>query len=125
MKLTPKQKAFADYYIELGNATEAARRAKYKGNDVTLAAVGSENLRKPLIMEYIAKAVRPAEEKRIATAEDVMQFFSDVMNGKVKDQFGLEASLSDRINAGKELMKRHAVSDATKGAEKVTVVIDV
>lgn len=125
MALTPKQKAFADYYIELGNATEAARRAKYKGNDVTLAAVGSENLRKPQIAEYIAKTVRPEEEKRIATAEDVMQFFSDVMNGKVKDQFGLDASLSDRINAGKELMKRHAVADATKGGEKVTVVIDV
>lgn len=24
--LTPKQKAFADYYIECGNAAEAARR---------------------------------------------------------------------------------------------------
>lgn len=24
--LTPKQKAFADYYIECGNATEAAKR---------------------------------------------------------------------------------------------------
>ena len=29
-KLTPKQSAFADYYIETGNATEAARRAGYK-----------------------------------------------------------------------------------------------
>ncbi|MEG0669155.1 MAG: terminase small subunit, partial [Clostridium sp.] len=29
MKLTPKQKAFADYYIELGNATEAAIKAGY------------------------------------------------------------------------------------------------
>ena len=28
--LTPKQKAFADYYIECGNATEAAKRAGYK-----------------------------------------------------------------------------------------------
>ena len=27
MKLTPKQKAFADYYIELGNATEAYLKA--------------------------------------------------------------------------------------------------
>ena len=30
MKLSLKQKAFADYYIELGNATEAARKAGYK-----------------------------------------------------------------------------------------------
>ena len=125
MALTLKQKAFADYYIELGNATVAARKAGYKGNDVTLAAVGSENLRKPQIAEYIAERIKPTEEKHIATADEVMQFFSDVMNGMVKDQFGLDASLSDRINAGKELMKRHAVADATKGGEKVTVIIDV
>ncbi|UNT57902.1 terminase small subunit [Lysinibacillus capsici] len=28
-KLTPKQQAFADYYIELGNATEAYIKAGY------------------------------------------------------------------------------------------------
>lgn len=125
MALTPKQKAFADYYIELGNATEAARRAGYKGNTKTLTVVASQNLAKHSISEYIAEKVSPKEEKRIATAEEVMQFFSDVMNGKVKDQFGLDASLSDRLNAGKELMKRHAVADATKSMDKVTVVIDV
>lgn len=125
MALTPKQKAFADYYIETGNATEAARRAGYKGNTKTLTVVASQNLAKHSISEYIAEKVNPIEEKRIATAEEVMQFFSDVMNGRVKDQFGLDASLSDRLNAGKELMKRHAVADATKNADKVTVVIDV
>ncbi|WLV25841.1 terminase small subunit [Aciduricibacillus chroicocephali] len=29
VKLTLKQQKFADYYIELGNASEAARRAEY------------------------------------------------------------------------------------------------
>ena len=123
--MTPKQKAFADYYIQTGNATEAARKAGYNGNNITLGAVGAENLKKPQIAEYIAEKMNPIEGKRIATAEEVMQFFTDVMDGKVKDQFGLDPSLSDRINAGKELMKRHAVADASKTADKVTVVIDV
>lgn len=124
MAITPKQKAFADYYIECGNAAEAARRAgykEYKSSKVEAA----KTLKNPNVAAYIAEHMAPKEENRIATAEDVMQFFSDVMNGKVKDQFGLDASLSDRINAGKELMKRHAVAEATKGGEKVTVVIDV
>lgn len=123
--MTPKQKAFADYYIQTGNATEAAKKAGYSGNNITLGAVGAENLKKPRIAEYIAEKMKPTEGKRIATAEEVMQFFTDVMAGKVKDQFGLDPSLSDRINAGKELMKRHAVADASKTADKVTVVIDV
>lgn len=123
MALTPKQKAFADYYIQTGNATEAARKAGY--SEQSARQIGTENLSKPSISEYIADNVKPKEESRIATAEEVMQFFSDVMNGKVKDQFGLDASLSDRLNAGKELMKRHAVADASKNVDKVTVVIDV
>jgi len=38
-KLTPKQQAFADYYIELGNATEAYIKAGYneKGSRVNSA----------------------------------------------------------------------------------------
>ena len=118
MKLTPKQKAFADYYIECGNATEAARKAGYKGNDVTLAAAGYENLRKPQISQYIAETVRPKEEKRIADAKEVLEFFTDVMRGKIKDQFGLDSSLSDRLNAGKELMKRHDAGKLAPGEKK-------
>lgn len=124
MALTPKQKAFADYYIECGNAAEAAKKAGYKEYKSSKVEA-SKTLRNPNVAAYIAERMNPKEESRIASAEDVMKFFSDVMNGKVKDQFGLDASLSDRINAGKELMKRHAVADATKGGEKVTVIIDV
>lgn len=120
MPLTPKQRAFADYYIASGNASDAARRAGYKQDNQ-----GRENLRKPAIAAYIAKRIRPTEEKRIAEADEVMRFYSAVMRGEVKDQFGLDASLSDRINAGKELMKRHAVTDAAKDFEPVQVIIDV
>lgn len=54
-ELTLKQKLFIEYYCgrARGNATEAARLANYEGNDVTLGAVGYENLRKPLIKEAI------------------------------------------------------------------------
>lgn len=115
MKLTPKQKAFADYYIETGNAAEAARKAGY--SEKSARVVGAENLTKPNISEYITSRMKPVEEKRIATADEVMQFFSDVMNGRIKDQFGLDASLSDRLKAGDSLMKRYAVAgDKHKGA---------
>lgn len=116
--MTPKQKAFADYYIKTGNATEAAKLAGYKGNEKTLGEVGHENLKKPVITEYISKIVRDTEENRIADAREVMEFFTDVMRGKVKDQFGLESSLSDRINAGKELMKRHDAGRTLPGSKK-------
>lgn len=107
--LTPRQRAFADYYVETGNATEAARRAGYKAKNADV--IGSQNLGKLAIKQYIAGHMQRAEEKRIASADEVLQFLSDVMAGKVKDQFGLDASLQDRIKASQELMKRYAVAD--------------
>lgn len=111
MPLTPKQKAFADYYIETGNATEAARKAGYKGSSNTLGVTGSENLRKPIVSAYIKSRMAEIDAGRIATADEVMKFYTSVMRGEVKDQFGLDAQLADRLNAGKELMKRFAAVD--------------
>ena len=115
--MTPKQKAFADYYIETGNKTEAARRAKYKGDDATLATVGWENLRKHEICEYIAERMANQEKSRVADANEVIEFYTAVMRGEVKDQFGLDASLADRLKAGDSLMKRYAAAaDKNKSA---------
>ena len=102
--LTPKQKAFADYYIEIGNASEAARRAGYSEKASRQIAV--ENMSKPSILQYIAERTKPMEDKRIADADEVMRFFTSVMRGEVKDQFGLDPSLKDRTDAAKELAKR-------------------
>ena len=105
--MTARQRAWCDYYLETGNAVEAARRAGYKSPEHS----GRENSVKPPCKAYIEARMRPTEEKRIATADEVLQFLTDVMQGKVKDQFGLDASLQDRIKAGQELMKRYAVAD--------------
>lgn len=107
--LTPKQRAWADYYIECGNATEAAIKAGYSKN--MASSIGHENTNKPKLKQYIDQRMQPTVEKRIASADEVLQFLTDVMMGRVKDQFGLDASLQDRTNAAKELMKRYAVAD--------------
>lgn len=121
MNLTPKQKAFADYYIECGNSTEAARKAGY--SEKTSRSIGAENLTKPDISAYIAARMQAIEKDRVASADEVLAFFSSVMRGEVKDQFGLDAALSDRLNAGKELMKRHTAAESAgdRNAAKITI----
>ena len=54
-KLTTKQKVWIEEYLATWNATEAARRAQYKGNEDTLKSVGCENLTKPYIQQAIEK----------------------------------------------------------------------
>ena len=104
-KLTPKQKAFADYYIETGNATVAAKRAGYSKK--TAAVIGTENLIKPNIKQYIDERLKEIEDKRIAKGEEVLQYLTKVMRGEEKDQFGLDASLQDRTKAAELLGKRY------------------
>ena len=112
MKLTPKQKAFADEYLICGNATEAAKKAGY--SEKTAGIIGFENLRKPNVSEYIAERQKQIDDSRIADVKEVMQFYSSVLRGEIKDQFDIDASLSDRLAAGRELMKRFERSDDGK-----------
>lgn len=116
MALTPKQQAFADYYIECGNATEAAKRAGY--SEKTAYSVGNENLRKPEISSYIAARMAEIASARVANCAEVMEFYTAVMRGEVKDQFGLDASLSDRLKAGDSLMKRYMAGGYKYGETK-------
>lgn len=56
------------------------------------------------------------DKSRVADANEVIEFYTAVMRGEVKDQFGLDASLSDRLKAGDSLMKRYAAAaDKNKG----------
>ena len=88
MKLTPKQQAFCDYYIASGNATEAAIKAGYSKS--TAYSIGSENLRKPELFEYI-QSHSQKKESSIATAQEVLEFFSEVMKNR-------ENSVKDRLD---------------------------
>lgn len=80
MKLTLKQQAFADYYIEIGNATEAARRAGYKGNNIN--KIASANLAKPHIKEYIEDRIKKVEDNRIARGNEVLRYLTFIIQTK-------------------------------------------
>ncbi len=120
-KLTPKQKAFADNYIKLGNATESARRAGYKQPHVQ----GAQNLEKLRIREYIKQRTAPTEQKRIASGDEVLQFFTRVMNGEEKDAFGLDASLDVKIKAAVELAKRTCDIKETNADGGITIINNI
>ncbi|MDU7086188.1 MAG: terminase small subunit [Clostridium sp.] len=103
--MTEKQKAFCDYYIETGNATEAAIKAGYSKK--TAKVIGSENLTKPYLKQYIDERLAKIEDARIAKGEEVLQYLTRVMRGEEKDQFGLDAALQDRTKAAELLGKRY------------------
>lgn len=122
--LTEKQKRFIDYYIETANATESAKRAGY--SEKTAKNIGAENLTK--LNFFIQEKLQQLEDERIASANEVLQYFTAVMRGEEKDQFGLEASLKDRNFAAKCLAQRHGLLIEKKelsGDYKVELIDDV
>lgn len=90
--LTTKQRLFVEAYLASPNATEAARKAGYKGNDVTLGAVGFENLKKPQIAAFIEKRVEdaamPANEVLQRLTQHARASLADVLDDR--GQFDLQ-----------------------------------
>lgn len=125
--LTPKEKAFCREYAISGNGSEAIRKAGYKyKNDNSTGNAACELLKKPRIKKEIERILKPIEKRKIATAQEVMEYFTKVMNGEIKDQFGLEAPLSERTKAATELAKRTVdIDNRIKGTGDTNLTIKV
>lgn len=120
MKLTAKQKKFADNYIKTGNATQSAIDAGYSKK--TAKSVGSENLTKPDIKAYIDKKMREIESNKIMGAQEALEFLTNVVRGKeletkvVTTQYDVStvkvpADVKTKISAAKEILKRYPDND--------------
>ena len=141
MKLTVKQKAFADYYIETGNAYQSAIKAGYsenysKGNIIKL-------LENESVKNYIKEKMQQIESDRIAKAEEVLAFLSSSLRGEVVEEVvatetvdGMikpvilkkQLSAKDRIKAAELLGKRYALFTEKvdlEGNVGVTIIDDI
>lgn len=119
---------FIDKYIELGNGAKAVVEAGYKCKEPNMYA--NRLLKKAYIAEEIKFRVSNMHKENIASAEEVMDYFTKVMRGEIKDQFGLEAPLSERTRAAQELARRTVDIDNRMAGKKdmqtpeVKIVVD-
>ena len=136
MKLTAKQKKFADNYIKTGNATQSAIDAGYSKK--TAKSVGSENLTKPDIKAYIDKKMREIESDRIMGAQEALEFLTNVVRGNeletkvVTTQYDVStvkvpADVKTKISAAKEILKRYPDNDKLleQQIRKITAEADI
>ena len=63
--LSLKQQKFCEYYVELCNATEAAKRAGY--SEKTAYSQGQRMLKNVEIQKYVNELVANAKNERIAS----------------------------------------------------------
>lgn len=113
-KLSLRERKFVAYYLECGDASEAVKKAKF--NTTSPAAYARKLLAKPKIQNEVEAQWKLFQNECIASSQEILGFQTMVMRGQVKDQFGLEATLKDRLDASKELAKRQI--DAQQVAAK-------
>lgn len=125
MKLTEKQKAFCDYYIESLNATESYKRAYGCNKQATAETNASRLLSNAKVKNHIDERLKEIDSKRIAKAEEVLAFLSSSLRGEVDEEVvtqesdgagGIkpviirkQLSAKDRIKAAELLGKRYAL----------------
>ena len=118
MKLSEKQKRFADEYIKTGNATQSAKVAGYKQPHVQ----GSQNLEKLSVKTYIDEKLEQLASERIMSAKEAVELLTGIGRGEVRETVVVaspmgvetvkkEADLKTRISAIKEILKRYPDND--------------
>lgn len=125
MKLTAKQRMFADEYIKSGNATQSAIKAGY-ANEVS----GRENLQKPTVKAYINAKMGEIESHKIADAREAMQAITSIARGETTEtqaqtnplsgqweKTEVPANLKTRLAAWREVLKRYPLADELTKAQ--------
>lgn len=100
MKLNARQKAFCEFYVACGNATEAAKKAGYKENTARIHA--SKLLTNANIKNYIQELMDKIEEKRMASAEEVIKFLTASMRGEIEEEVIVVEGQGDGVSEARK-----------------------
>lgn len=136
MKLTAKQRLFADEYIKSGNATQSYIKAGYSVKSEKVAGVNATRmLGNARVKSYIDTKMAEIESHKIADAKEVLEFYTRVLREEETEEvvvatktnaFTIEKkpSFKDRVAVAKELMKRYPISDPIVQAQLKKLTAD-
>lgn len=136
MKLTEKQKKFADFYIKLGNATHAAIEAGYSKR--TARSQGQRLLTNVDIKNYIDERMAQLASERIMSAQEILERLSLIASAEITEtvvvanaegyaEVEKPPDFKVQIQAMKELLKRYPDNDKLMEQQlrKITAEADI
>lgn len=131
LKLTIKQRKFADEYIRLGNSTQAAINAGYSKK--TARQIGADNLSKVYIREYINEKMDALDKKKTMQIKEIMEELTSIARGEIKEErldkdghiVETRPLFADRLKAMDMPGKRYGMwNGMAQEAASQTVIID-
>ena len=108
--LSAKESKFISLFIVSGDINQCLRDSGLTWKNLS---------GKDYITDEITYRLNALKKETIADADEILQYFTKVMRGEEKDQFGLDAPLAERTAAAKELAKR--VIDVEAEVEQTVV----
>jgi|SRR5690625_131758 len=137
-KLTKRQHKFADYYIELGNATEAYLQA-YSNvkKETTARANASRLLTNANVRKYIDERMEELKTERVADQQEILEYLSSMIRGEQSEEVlrgvgegaqtidDMDVSAKDRLKAAELLGKRYGMwTDRHEVEHKLPTFVD-
>ena len=113
--MTDKQKRFCDEYLVDYNATQAAVRAGYSAK--TAYSIGTENLKKPELKNYIDQRNEELRSERTADAAEVMEYLTSVVRGESRAAVVVVEGSGDGCSEAKIIEKPPDEKERLKAAE--------
>ena len=117
MKLTEKQKAFCDYYIESLNATESYKKAYNCKKQATAETNSSRLLSNAKVKSYVDERLKEIESKRIAKAEEVLEYLTKVIRNEEEEEVVVTVNVGDFQTEVQKVKKEISAKDKIKAAE--------
>ena len=114
-RMTAKQKRFCDEYLIDLNATQAAIRAGYSKK--TANRIGTENLSKLVIKQYIDKRMAEKESELIADQDEVLKYLTSVLRGESESEIVVVEGQGDGYSEARNIQKAPDEKERLKAAE--------
>lgn len=115
--LSTRESKFISLFIGHGNVARALKDSNMTYKDIA---------GKDYIVDEIKYRLDALHKETIADADEILQYFTKVMRGEEKDQFGLDAPLAERTRAAQELAKRiiDTVNDVDVAVPEIKVTLN-
>ena len=110
--MNERQKRFVDFYIQTGNASEAARKAGYSEHVANVA--GSKLLTKGNIRAEIDRRLGELKTQRTADTQEILEHLTSVVRGELTEEVV--------TNSGKKITAKVNQRDRLKAAEMLLKV---
>ena len=114
-KMTARQMRFCDEYLIDLNATQAAIRAGY--SEKTAGVMAAENLKKPIIREYIDQRMAEKEDALIADQDEVLKYLTSVLRGQTQSEIVVVEGTGEGCSEARAMQKAPDEKERLKAAE--------